>query len=313
MARPEKPPAITRGPGWSGPAARRRASRCWRIVAVIAGVLALASGCAAAETELASAAADPAVSEIKVVAGGKGAARYAFHLPGRVPPGPTRISLTNRGDEPHHAQLFKLKGDATVGDLAGAFAGGDPAAPLQHATLEGGTALVGPGQTSSADAVVDLTQGRHVVICLVEGPDGVPHLAHGMLHPFQVDGEPVRPARPAAAEAQVGLVDYGFQLGETVPAGGLLEVTNVAAAEPHELVVGRLHGGASLKEVRDALAAGANPPATFVGGGQAIAPGTSQRLRLDLKPGRYVLLCAVPSPDRTPHYAKGMIDEVTVT
>jgi hypothetical protein len=220
-------------------------------LAAVAGVAAVAllAGCGSDGTAAGGGGEPAAVSQIEVVAGGEGEAAYAFNLPGRVPPGPTRISLVNNGDEPHHAQLFKLKRGASADDLAGAFAGGDPAAALRHGTPEGGTGLVGPGGTSRADAIVDLTEGRHVVICLVEGPDGVPHL----------------------------------------------------------------HEGAGVRQVRDALAARTPPPATFAGGVQVIPPRAAQRLRLDLEPGAYVLFCAVPSPDRTPHYAKGMIKQVTVT
>jgi hypothetical protein len=137
-------------------------------------VVALLSGCSSAGTaEVGPDGDTAAVSRIEVIAGGEGAAAYAFNLPERVPPGPTRILLQNNGDEPHHAQLFKLHRDATADELAAAFATGDPAAPLEHGSLEGGTALVSPGQASSADAIVELTQGRYVVLCVVEGSDGV--------------------------------------------------------------------------------------------------------------------------------------------
>lgn len=282
------------------------------VMAAVAMVVALLSGCAAD-----SAAVNPAgaasASRIEVIAGGEGAAAYAFKLPERVPPGPTRISLTNDGDEPHHAQLFKLHRDATVDDLAAALATGDPAAPLEHSSLEGGTALVSPGQTSRADAIVELTEGRYVVICVVEGPDGVPHLAHGMLRQFEVSGQAADPAKPATADAEVQLLDYGFRLPDTIAANTLLEVTNVAAMEPHEMIVARLHDGAEAEQVGDTIAAGTRPPATFVGGVQAILPRASQRLQLDLEPGAYAVLCGIPSPDRTPHFAKGMIQEVTIT
>jgi hypothetical protein len=288
-----------------------RARSSTGVLAAVAVVAALLSGCAA---DTAAQPAGPAsASRIEVIAGGEGAAAYAFELPERVPPGPTRISLTNNGDEPHHAQLFRLHQDATVDQLAAALATGDPAAPLEHGSLEGGTALVGPGQTSRADAIVELTEGRYVVICVVDGPDGVPHVAHGMLRQFQVSGGAAAPAGPAAPEVEVQLLDYGFRLPDTISAGALLEVTNVAAMEPHEMIVARLHDGAKAKEVGDAIAAGTRPPATFVGGVQAILPRASQRLQLDLEPGAYAVLCGIPSPDRTPHFAKGMIQEVTIT
>jgi hypothetical protein len=53
---------------------------------------------------------------------------------------------------------------------------------------------------------------------------------------------------------------------------------------------------------------------TPVGGTQAIFPGSSQLLQLDLEPGEYVVVCEVPSPgDGQPHHAKGMVRRVTVT
>jgi hypothetical protein len=69
-----------------------------------------------------------------------------------------------------------------------------------------------------------------------------------------------------------------------------------------------------VEDVLDALAAGEPPPTTAVGGVQALLPGGKQALDLDLDPGRYVVLCEIPSPsDRIPHHEKGMFKEVTVT
>jgi hypothetical protein len=241
-----------------------RARSSTGVLAAVVVVVALLSGCAA-DTAAVNPAGPASASTVEVIAGGEGAAAYAFELPERVPPGPTRISLRNDGDEPHHAQLFKLHRDATVDELAAALATGDPAAPLEHGSLEGGTALVSPGQTSKADAIVELTEGRYVVICVVEGPDGVPHLAHGMLRQFEVSGEAADPVKPATADGEVQLLDYGFRLPDTIAGSALLEVTNVAAMEPHEMLVARLHDGAKAKEVGDAIGAGTRPPATFVG------------------------------------------------
>ncbi|MPY95956.1 MAG: DUF4440 domain-containing protein [Acidimicrobiia bacterium] len=55
------------------------------------------------------------------------------------------------------------------------------------------------------------------------------------------------------------------------------------------------------------------PTATPVGGMQALLPGASQLLQLALEPGRYAVICAVPSPDGTPHHDRGMVQEVTDT
>jgi uncharacterized cupredoxin-like copper-binding protein len=257
---------------------------------------------------------DDAVAEVGVIADGTrqaGTPVYSFELPDTVPAGTTRFSLVNNGDELHHAQLFKLRPEATVDELASALATGDPQAALELGAFEGGTALVPAGETSAADAVVDLTAGTYTLMCFVPGPDRLPHLAHGMLRPFEVTGEGSGgdPAADAAAE----LSDYRFDVPGTVAPDAVLRVTNTATAEPHEMIVARLDGGADVDTVRAALERGDPMPATAVGGMQAILPGATQHLQLDVRPGRYVLVCEIPSSDGVAHSLKGMIAEVRVT
>ena len=252
------------------------------------------------------------VTARETTAGGEsGADTYAFDLPDRLESGAVRLSLANEGDEEHHAQLFRFHDGATVDDLTAALATGDPAAALAVGTYAGGTSLVAPGAESEADAVVELEPGAYALLCFVEGPSGAPHVAHGMLHPFQVDeaAEPVPAPEPDVA---VDLVDFAYTLPSTVPAGAVLAVTN-SGTEMHEMVVARLDDGASAADVAEALHHGDDPPATPVGGVQAIPPGTTQHVQLELDRGRYVVMCHVPSPDGTPHVAKGMIDEVQAT
>jgi hypothetical protein len=77
--------------------------------------------------------------------------------------------------------------------------------------------------------------------------------------------------------------------------------------------VARLDDGATVGHVARALERREPLPATPVGGMQGLLPGASQHLQLALDPGRYVVVCEVPSPDGAPHHAKGMIEEITVT
>ena len=139
-----------------------------------------------------------------------GSTTYRFDLPDEVPAGATRITLENEGDEPHHAQLFRLNDGATVDDLAEALATGDPAAAMEVGSFAGGTGLVDPGEESQAEAIVELAPGQYALICFVPDAEGTPHLAHGMLRPFEVvEGEQV-PAQPADANAEISLVDFAF-------------------------------------------------------------------------------------------------------
>lgn len=255
-----------------------------------------------------------AIAEVRVVAaedGAAGAPAYSFELPDPLPAGPTRLTLVNEGDEPHHAQVFRLDPGATVDQLTAAVAAGGPPAALGHGTFAGGTALVAPGETSSADAVVDLPAGDYALLCFVEGPDRALHLAHGMARAFEVDGRSEVPT--PEADVEVELSDYRFALPGAISRDALLRVTNTSTAEPHELIVGRLDEGAGAAEVVEALEAGETMPATPVGGVQALPPDATQDLQLELEPGRYVVLCQIPTSSGDAHSSLGMVEEVTVT
>lgn len=237
---------------------------------------------------------------------------YHFDLPAEVVAGPTRLTIRNEGSEPHHAQVFRLDDGATVDHLAAALADGGPPAAEEHGTFLGGTGLVSPGEESRADALIDLAPGQYALICFVDDPAGVPHVAHGMLQPFSVAvGDDLPDAPPA--DAEVRLVDYAFDLPEQIDGEATLTIDNRSGAEAHEMVIVRLDDGTTVNDVLAALHDGGPPPGTAVGGMQALPPGQRQQLQLDLEPGRYAVLCAVPSPDGTAHFDAGMIDEVEVT
>ncbi|HEX6419009.1 MAG TPA: hypothetical protein VFZ77_10955 [Acidimicrobiales bacterium] len=273
------------------------------LVALLALAVAASGALAACRDEAAAA------TELTLVAAEDGA--YRYDLPAEVPAGLTRVSLDNRGAEPHHAQLFRLAEGRTVDDLAEALVAGGPPAALEVGTFEGGIGLVAPGERSRADAVVDLEPGSYALLCLVPGPGGAAHVADGMLQPFEVAGGGDDGDRPDV-DAAVELVDYAVEMPGSVSGDALLEVAN-RAAEPHELIMVRLDGDATADDLRGALHEGGTLPGTAVGGVQALLPGAVQHLQLDLEPGRYAVSCAVPSPDGTPHHDTGMIREVTVT
>jgi uncharacterized cupredoxin-like copper-binding protein len=237
---------------------------------------------------------------------------YRFALPDELPDGPTQLTLANDGAEPHHAQVFQLGDGSSIDDLEAALTTGGPAAALEVGTFIGGTGLVDSGDESRADAVLDLDAGSYAVICLIPGPDNTPHVANGMVQAFEVVSAGTEPPAPEPADAAVELENYRFEIPEPLAGDALLDVTNASSSEPHELIVAGLEPDTTADDVADALDRGEPLPAAGTGGMQAILPGDSAQLRLRLDPGRYVLFCAVPSPDGTPHYRAGMLQEVTV-
>jgi hypothetical protein len=209
--------------------------------------------------QLACAAEAAGLTELSIVAGAGADHEYHFDLPADVPSGATRVSLDNEGAEAHHAQLVRLDDGATADDLAAAIAEGGPPAALDVGAFVGGTGLVAPGEVSRADAVVDLEPGNYVFLCFVDGPDGQPHVAHGMLQPFAVHRAEDENPLPEA-DAVVELVDYAFDLPDTIDGEAVLEVRNDGEAEPHEMIIARLDGDTTAADVGAAMERGEPMP-----------------------------------------------------
>jgi hypothetical protein len=72
--------------------------------------------------------------------------------------------------------------------------------------------------------------------------------------------------------------------------------------------------GKTAADLFAALKAGGPPPKWVheVGGPNAPAPGRTSAAVVDLAPGTYAFICVIPSPDGTPHVAKGMARPFTV-
>ncbi len=233
-----------------------------------------------------------------------------------VTAGPAQFNLVNEGMEPHHVQLHKLNDGVTMDDVGAALATGNPGALLEIGTFAGGTGVVDPGSESTADALVDLEEGTYVMLCFIEGADGIPHLAKGMVEPFEVgpaDGDVAELPEP---DVTVNMIDFAYDANE-LPASGVVEIVNASDTQAHELSLLRL---AEDKTAEDAAAFFAGetagpPPFSAIGGLQALVPGASQLLVMeDAEPGDYLMICQIPDPtDGVPHAAKGMAVPATVS
>ena len=256
---------------------------------------------------------------IDVVANGEhgddGPTTHRFEPLAGVTAGPAQLNLVNEGSEPHHVQLVKLNDGVTMDDVEAALATGNPGALMEIGTFAGGTGVADPGSESSADALVDLEEGTYVMLCFIEGPDGVPHLALGMVEPFEVgpaDGEVAEMPEP---DATVNLVDFGFDQSE-LPSNGVVEVVNASEGQLHEMNLLKLAEGKTGQDVAAFFGGEVQgpPPFSSVGGMQGLAPGASQLLVLeDLPVGDYMMICLIPDPtDGVPHAEKGMAIPATV-
>ena len=117
--------------------------------------------------------------------------------------------------------------------------------------------------------------------------------------------------------------DYAYAVSGTLAAGGSIELKN-EGTELHMLGIGKLKAGATIAQVRDALAkARPDQEGDPTGGlieeevgwpGGFVSPGHEVTFSAaNLKPGTYALICFLPTEGSgEPHFTKGMISELDV-
>lgn len=113
----------------------------------------------------------------------------------------------------------------------------------------------------------------------------------------------------------VTVSDYSFQAPDSVPAGLTMIQALMRGEVPHHVNIVRLDSAKTAADYVNALTPSAPPPAwaTPVGGPNPTENGTTANAMLVLEPGNYALICFVDTPDKVPHFAKGMVHAFTVT
>lgn len=104
------------------------------------------------------------------------------------------------------------------------------------------------------------------------------------------------------------LTDHHFRLSAPVEAGPLTWHVKNDGTEPHQAIVLRLPEGVSEYGEFAWFEHGSKgpEPGERVGGLESIAPGADMTFKTDLKPGKYLLLCAMNEDDGR-HYELGML------
>jgi uncharacterized cupredoxin-like copper-binding protein len=114
----------------------------------------------------------------------------------------------------------------------------------------------------------------------------------------------------------VTAADFSFDAPGGVQAGLTGIALSNTGAEPHQAQIAAIRAGKSLADVTAALQRQDINALTgiieFAGGPNTVAPGHSQYVVADLKPGPHLFLCFVAGADGVPHVAKGMLRAFTV-
>lgn len=231
-------------------------------------------------------------------------------LPEAVPGGIVELHYTNESEIRHMLILARLDGDLTPEQYDAALAGPDPMAAYTMVHWLGGTALM-PGQESAI--TYDLSAGQHVMVDFGDGP---PRAFY-----FTVTDERSAAAAPVAV-VETELKDFALILPDTIPTGRQLwQITN-NGDQWHEIQLVKLNEGATVQDAMDFMAQGpvpvGTPPFELISFIAPLNPGETIWTAMDLAPGEYTLICALPDllgghGEHTTHAHRGMVRQLTVT
>ncbi len=268
------------------------------ILVLLMGTLLLLSGC---QSDKAS------IPTITIKAGD-----HFFEAPAQIEAGLVSFKMDNTGQEAHHMQLIRLNDDVTVEQFQTTLQQ-DPEALMALVSLPGGVGVIEPGQ--QGEVVLDLTEGQYYLLCFIPSPDGVPHMAKGMIQPLTVvarDGSD-KAAAPKSAAA-VMMSDFHFEMPAQLKAGEQTWKIVNQGPQPHEIALIKLAEGKTMEDVMAFMQAPTGaPPYAYMGGMQAMGTDQTAWVRLNLTRGEYVALCFIPDPATgKSHLELGMIHSFTV-
>lgn len=280
------------------------------LVASAAAMLACGGGGEKAPNDSSAAAAAATPNVVTITA-----ADFNFQAPDTIPAGWTEIRLVNQGPNLHHAQLIRLDQGKTYEDMMNAFKTAKPTDPPPAWLLFSG----GPNAPTPSETAVlyqNLEPGNYAIVCFVDIPDHVPHIAKGMTKSLTVVPGPAeaQAATVPTADVTMQLVDYTFNITPALTAGKHVIRIENGAQQGHEVFIAKLDSGKTLADVQKWMdkMQGA-PPAHAMGGVAFIAPGSYVLMPVDLPAGNYFLICFVPdAKDGKPHFMHGMSKEITI-
>jgi len=233
---------------------------------------------------------------------------FKFDAPDIIPAGMTEFRFTNKGPSLHHLAILKLNGGKTIDDLRAALA--NPGPPPSWVKEYGGANAPAPGDESNV--TLNLAPGNYALICFVD-IGGPPHFAKGMVRPLRV--VPSKKVAPApTASTTMTLYDYAFKLSSPIKAGTRTIRVRNAGKQHHEVQLVQLAPGKTLKEMLEWIGKpDGPPPGKAIGGVAGMESGMTEYFTADFTPGKYGLICFLPdAKDGKPHFAHGMVQEITV-
>lgn len=231
-----------------------------------------------------------------------------FTVPESAYAGLAEITFRNEGKGNSDLQLIRVEGDRSAEEVVKGLGEAMKGKPFPDWFFAGGgVGTVAPGKSRTATQILE--PGAYYAFD-TEGSKGPPDPKDVTM--VEVSGE--ESEDEVEGDATVSGFEYGFE-ADGLSAGSEIVFEN-KGTQPHHLLASPLIGDSTAKDVESFFETEKGKPPFREEGGQTTAViegGESQLLPLDLKPGRYVLLCFIS--DRQggpPHTFKGMVGEVEV-
>ena len=235
---------------------------------------------------------------------------YAFAGPDTIRAGLTTVRMQTGGKEMHQISIFRIDSGKTVADVNAAMK--NPNAPPAWFKEVAGVNAPAPGL--AAEVTMNLDAGNYMLLCFIPSPDGVPHVAKGMVKPLTVTGTAVAAAEPKA-DVVMKLSDYAFDMSAPATAGQHMIRVENSASQAHEVFIVKLEPGKNAKDLVSWVEKMQGPPpAVPLGGMTGLATGGHAYFPVTFESGgSYALLCFLPdAKDGKPHIAHGMVKEFKV-
>ena len=239
---------------------------------------------------------------------------FAYEAPDTVSGGMVTLKLVNNGKTLHHVQLLRLLDGKSFTDLTEGLkhmTPGSPPPPWIEDVV--GPNSPEPGATSSL--VRDLTPGNYAIICFIDTPDHVPHVAKGMIKALTVVAPTGEVVAAPTSDVTVQMTDYDWTLSAPLTAGKHMIRLENLAQQSHEMFIAKLDSGKTKEDfLKWGMTFAGPPPAKAMGGTSGQKKGDVAFVPVDLTPGNYLFVCFLPdAKDGKPHLAHGMIKEFTIS
>jgi len=234
---------------------------------------------------------------------------YALSLPSTIPSGINTFTFENKGAEPHYVRFVRIAPGHSIDEFI-AWQKSDTSIP-DWLISSGGIGTVAPGMTERFTAT--LPTGTYAAICTYPAADGTPHVAKGMYAALQVGPEASPEPTPANEDLTVTMHDHGFQLTAPVPPGRPLWHIHNNGSESHQALLVRLPETANEFQERLWFTKDSRGvrPGVPTGGVVELQPDADAWFSVELKPGRYLLICTVLEQEGR-HFDLGMIYRFTI-